>query len=463
MTIRNIGPNSTYATIADAMGAAIGGDTLQLEPGYGDEAALVTVQNLTVTGEDSSRHVDLTLGAGIGDLTLGGEAGFRVNDNSGANTITGNEGRNIISVSGGADVVHGGGGTDRLIVDYASATATVTATVTGVTDGGANSVTFDGVERLTLLTGAGNDTITTSDGNSIVMSADGNDTITVGDGRNFISAGIGNDTVTTGDGGNKVDGGAGDNTITTGEGVDRVRTGGGNDTIMTGGEADRVQVRGGQDTLDAGAGADRLIVSYGDSVANVTGGVTGGTLAAGYAGVIADADGDLVNFSNVESFSVTTGKGNDNLTTGGGGDMLSGGGGQDRFDAGAGADALFGGGGADTLIGGLDADVLTGGSGVDTFLFTALADSRTDGMDLLADLRGDDVIDLSQIDADATQAGDQAFVLVDDFSGTAGEARFFHYGVTGRTYLSLDVDGDGAADARIAIEGDRAEFDNFVL
>ena len=462
MTIRNVGANA-YPTIASAMADSIGGDTINLKAGYSDEAATVTAQNMMIDGGVSSTNIALQLGAGIGDITLLGSAGFDVTDNSGNNTITGNAGRNTFEVSSGADVIHGGGGVDRLVIDYSSVAATITGTVGGVTDGGIHSVTFDGVENFTIRTGAGNDTITTADGDNKIKTLDGNDTITTGDGRSNIASGAGNDTVTAGDGGNKVNGGAGDNSITTGDGKDSIHTRTGNDTVITGGDADVTMVSGGIDSVNSGTGHDQLIVRYSAATSDVIGTLSAGTLAAGYDGSVADSAGNSVTYSGTENFNITTGHGNDNLTTGGGRDVLSTRAGDDRLDAGDGRDELAGGGGADTLIGGKGADHLTGGQGGDVFLFRSLGDSRTNGMDRLWDLQNADTIDVGQIDADMSQAGNQDFVLVGAFTGVAGQATFLYDSGANQTYLSLDANGDSVADFALALEGDCRGFENFVL
>jgi Ca2+-binding RTX toxin-like protein len=150
MTIRTVGPNSTYRTIAAAVDASAAGDIISLEDRYSNERAVLTVQDLTVMGGPTSRNIELVLGVGINDVTLDGLANIRVLDNTGSNTITGNDGNNGLWVSGGADVVHGGDGRDRLVVDYRGAVTSVVATAGSVTDGGTNSVTFDGIEDLAM-------------------------------------------------------------------------------------------------------------------------------------------------------------------------------------------------------------------------------------------------------------------------------------------------------------------------
>ncbi|MEJ5991244.1 calcium-binding protein [Ramlibacter sp. PS3R-8] len=480
MTIRNVGPSSTYPTIAAAVGASAAGDTIRLAPGYSDERAVLTVQDLTVQGAASSRNIDLELGLGINNVTLAGFADIDVWDNSGNNAITGNSGDSILRVSGGADVVIGGDGVDRLVVDYSDAVASVIGTVTGVTDGGTRSVTYDAsVENFTIQTGSGDDTVTTGDGDNVLNTRGGNDTITtghgdsrvstgggndtvgVGNGQNTVHSGAGDDTVTTGDGDNRVNAGNGNNTVTTGDGADILTTGSGDDTLLTAAGDDRVQVRGGIDTLDAGTGNDVLTVDYSHLLTNVTGNPTAGTPASGYTGLVADTAGNSVNYSGVESFNITTGTGDDRVRTGGGDDTLSGGQGDDLLQASGGDDVLNGSGGADTLRGGQGADVLTGGRGTDSFSFDNL--DSMGRADLITDLQAQDFIDLSRIDADVNAIGDQAFVFVDSFNGAAGEATVTYLAGRDVTRFDFDTDGDSSADITIVAAGNQNSFDNFVL
>ncbi len=121
---------------------------------------------------------------------------------------------------------------------------------------------------------------------------------------------------------------------------------------------------------------------------------------------------------------------------------------------------IEGGSGADTVVGGLGADTLTGGDGADTFLFRSFADSFAGGRDLITDLQSADIIDLRQVDANTTLAGDQAFTKVAAFTHHAGEATLQFDGL--KTVLGLDVNGDGVADAAINMTGDQTGFSNFL-
>ena len=150
-----------------------------------------------------------------------------------------------------------------------------------------------------------------------------------------------------------------------------------------------------------------------------------------------------------------TGNGVANTLDGGAGnDFLFGLAGDDTLIGGAGNDTLDGGSNDDLLFGGSGGDSLTGGSGADTFLFTNISDmSLGDGPgDHIVDFeRGIDRIDLSGIDANVNAAGNQSFVIVDEFTGSAGQLKAIpEWRGTGQAWL-MDVDGDGAADGRIMV------------
>lgn len=144
-------------------------------------------------------------------------------------------------------------------------------------------------------------------------------------------------------------------------------------------------------------------------------------------------------------------------------DVLFGGQRGDTLTGGSGHDNIHGGGGADLIIGGVGADMLTGGKGADTFVYSSILDTRVAFRDLIHDLHKADIIDLSAIDADSGQDGDQAFAVVSAFTGHAGEAVLSYDAAFHRTSLSLDVDGDGAADGEILMDGRHTAFDHFVL
>ena len=215
----------------------------------------------------------------------------------------------------------------------------------------------------------------------------------------------------------------------------------GDDELFGGDQNDVLFGGAGGDLLDGGRGFD--YASYTDATAGVTLDILAPGSNAG------DAAGD--RYVRVENL---VGSNFDDAISGGNvANVLLGRGGDDVIDGRGGADLIDGGGGADTL---------TGGQGYDTFRYRSVAESRVGRRDDILDFdRAFDMIDLSAIDADATVAGNQAFTFIGqggDFTGTAGELRYF----VGR--VQADVDGDGAADLVIGMNGlARMNEDDFVL
>ena len=136
--------------------------------------------------------------------------------------------------------------------------------------------------------------------------------------------------------------------------------------------------------------------------------------------------------------TLTGGVGADSVLGEAGDDRLSGSGGNDTLLGGAGYDALMGGDGADRLAGGSEGDVLIGGAGADAFVFASVSD----GNDRIQDFTRaqGDRIDLSAIDADATTAGNQAFLFAD--------------GIAFAAYQPGTVRTSKASDGTITVEAD---------
>ena len=135
-------------------------------------------------------------------------------------------------------------------------------------------------------------------------------------------------------------------------------------------------------------------------------------------------------------------------------------GGADAFFGGAGSDTLNGGAGDDLLVGGLGMDQLIGGSGADAFKFVSADDSSANSIfsDTIWDFCREegDKIDLSQIDANTKQSGDQAFIFNESSNVWYWPSKF----ETGKLYfnkltemLGADVNGDNKADFMINVKG----------
>jgi Ca2+-binding RTX toxin-like protein len=219
-------------------------------------------------------------------------SGLTFDTNDGTDSLLGGTGSDTFVFAGttnltAADVIKASTGTDSIRLDNGSATTGIGAAVTvglgvitgvesitvndlgaldtngdvSVTFGAAyaqTSVTVDGsqldlgetltvdananasTEVVSLIGGAGADTLTGGAANDNIQGGSGSDNL-VGNG--------GNDTIDTGSGNNVVDGGAGNDTITGGSGNDSL-TGGADSDVINGGAA--------ADTLVGGAGADNL-------------------------------------------------------------------------------------------------------------------------------------------------------------------------------------------------------------
>ncbi|MEM0942661.1 MAG: Ig-like domain-containing protein, partial [Pseudomonadota bacterium] len=221
-----------------------------------------------------------------------------------------------------------------------------------------------------------------------------------------------------------------------GEDNDSLFGGLGDDTLM-GGE--------GADLLDGGEGSDTA--SYDDA----PGGVDVDLI--GFAAPRGDAVGDeLVSIENLTGSDF-----NDRLRGDNNANRLEGGGNSDLLVGRGGDDELIGGAGRDVLIGGLGVDRMEGGAGPDFFLFTSVEEFGPGftRRDRIEDFDAIDVIDLSRLDADTMQGGDQAFTFIGQsgFSGAAGELRIAPQAVNDYTLVLGDIDGDSRPDFQLELAG----------
>ena len=212
-------------------------------------------------------------------------------------------------------------------------------------------------------------------------------------------------------------------TIANGVLIEKARGGTGDDTITGNEAANRLWGKAGEDVLHGRSGNDVL---YGGGGADV---LRGGR-----------SDDRLYGGGN-----------KDMLHGGSSDDRLYGGGNKDMLHGGSGDDRLYGGSGNDVIRGGSGADILTGGAGADRFDFNAAHHSNPDHADTIKDFQsGIDILDLRSIDADSTQAGNQAF----DFIGRAQFSDAGQLRMTmsdGDPYVAADRDGDGHADMSIRL------------
>lgn len=340
--------------------------------------------------------------------------------------LSGTMGDDRIGGSHTADIIHGRAGDDL------------------IEGGRGDDLLYGNNGNDTLLGGAGNDTLHGNAGNDLLRGGGGDDMLYGGAGSDTLFGGVGDDVLDGGLGRDELHGGAGNDTLLGGRGHDTLFGGAGHDELRGGGGNDELRGGLGNDTLFGGVGDDSL---YGGAGHDELHGGGGNDLLRGGAG----------------RDTLFGGGGNDSLFGGGGRDELHGGAGDDLLFGGAGDDTLFGGAGDDVLTGGAGADVLYGGAGADRFVFLDISDSPLGaGRDRIMDFqRGEDLLDLRQIDADIARPGNQALA----FAGTQQAANSVWYVRSGdELILRGDVDGDGRADFAIALAGlDRLGADDFLL
>ena len=266
-----------------------------------------------------------------------------------------------------------------------------------------------------------------------------------------MNGGAGNDLIKGGHGNDAIDGGSGVDTVDyAGFGGNATVNLNGGGSSSGGGDNDSIV---GVENIVGGNFADRLSATPGASVVH---GGSGGDTIFGLGG----AD---------ELFGED---GNDKLQGGDGDDILRGDDGRDSLTGGAGADQLFGGDDLDRMVGGSGDDVLVGGAGrdilrgdsigvtggSDLFDFNAISDSAAGRQrDIIQDfVQGEDLIDLSDIDADTASAADNAFNFIGTanfFNGVASDLRFEVSASGLHTIISGDVNGDRTPDFQVHLLG----------
>ncbi|MFT4012082.1 MAG: Hint domain-containing protein [Paracoccus sp. (in: a-proteobacteria)] len=362
--------------------------------GGGDDTLLGLAGNDTIDGGEGSDSIDGGEGAdyliwegssdgGDSDVVIGGDGHVPVYDGQNVTEVTGSENYTFDPYN------HNGGDTLALNLDSDSAvTLTYSSTEAGTaTDANGNTVEFSGIERIIL--GDGDNTVDASGAEIIyqdgadhyvgirLYSGAGDDTITGSDGTDYIDSGDGDDIVYGGDGNDVIETGGGDDYAYGEDGDDGFRWGdGSNDTDI------------GNDYYDGGSGSNTLNAwqysTDGSGVHVVLDSDSSGDIDA-----LGNAEGHL----RFENFS--------NLRTGVGNDIIDG---RDsnvdgyRVYADSGNDLIYGSGGDDTIEGGEGADTIIGGQGNDfismngdIFASTSLPDSSVDTLVLEDDFGSDTV------------------------------------------------------------------------
>ncbi len=321
---------------------------------------------------------------------------------------------------------------------------------------------FQVVENKTFNGTAGNDALTGGNGNDNLIGNAGNDTLTGGYGADTLSGGDGLDTLKGGLGTDNLSGGLGNDAFIFNSlaeiGSDSYSN---RDTITDFAAGDKINFSAIAGLSFVGVGSDFSGVAnqvrvYDDYNATALQIDTNGDKYADLSLALPDnlVIEETTAGSNV--FQVATdktlngGSKNDSLSGGNANDTLNGNAGFDSLTGGFGADTLNGGDGGDTLVGGAGTDSLTGGAGNDVFKYVSLSDvNNAYPYETITDFAAGDKIDLSAIDANPTQTGDQAFSFLGNsyFTG-AGSELYYSFGT-----LYGDVNGDTYTDFSITITG----------
>jgi Ca2+-binding RTX toxin-like protein len=384
---------------------------------------------------NSMEHIDVATGGGTENITVGdltrtgvtqvaidlGAFGLGVPDGQ-ADTVTlnGTGGSDTITVSGSGTEVAVAGLPELVTIDHPDTFDTLTI------DGGNGADIINaaalppGIMSLVIDGGAGNDTITGSQGADLLLGGDGNDTVIGGRGNDVALLGNGNDTFiwNPGDGSDTVEGGAGTDTLVfnganIGENIDIAANGSrvrlardvGNVVMDLGGiEHIQLNTLGGADTVTVNdlTGTDATQIAIGLAAQGTQQGdgqpdtvIVNGT-AAGNDQISITSSGASILVNGLAAQVSITGAdpGVDTLVVNGlGGDdvinasRLAAGRIDLTINGGDGNDTITGSSGNDTVIGGRGNDVALLGAGDDTFIW-----NPGDGSDTVDGQAGNDTL-----------------------------------------------------------------------
>ena len=333
----------------------LGSETITMTGGdniiVGDNAEVLFSQG----GLDRVRSLEPDLGA-LDDIVSGGEADIVIGGAAGDDLDAG-DGQNIVIGDNGD-------------LDFEPSTRRLISAETIAPQIGGNDVINTGAGADVIFGGIGWDDITSGDGDNVVLGDNGRldnnvdndldtlDTVTT----TASSAGGGDDSITSGNGNDILLGGLGSDSVSS-TGGDNIAIGDNADIVYTAGQLTLIEskepVLGADDVILTGAGAD--IIFGGTASDNVTAGAGSDVILGDHGRYDAsDANGTVIS-------SIFTA-----ATDGGAGDWISAGGGDDDVVGGQGSDRVYGDGGDDNLIGGHnmaggsdEGDLLDGGTGDD--------------------------------------------------------------------------------------------------
>jgi len=229
-------------------------------------------------------------------------------------------------------------GVTRVIVNAGDGNDTVdasTLTLPSTLDGGNGADTLDGGTLADSISGgAGTDTLTGNDGADTIDGGAGPDGIDGNAGADVLTGGVGADA-------DSIDGGADNDTITGGDGDDFLRGGTGNDSVLGEAGDDTLWDDGGADVLSGGSGIDGADVSAAAPVSVTLDGQPNDGAAGQGLNVLPDVEDAFAESTNAGgAIAIVGNDGPNNLGASNGPATIAGG---------AGADLLYGGTFDDTI------------------------------------------------------------------------------------------------------------------
>lgn len=221
----------------------------------------------------------------------------------------------------------------------------------------------------------------------------------------------------------------------TGQVTGEILTGGGNDTVAGGGFDDRIGDGAGGNWLAGGDGADRITIgntALDGRIDHVFGGVMGGADTSTNDTILFSVEGTFTGVNVYLGAGYATAVGSNALIA-----VMTG------IENAVGTDyndSLIGSAAGNVLIGGYGADWMVGNGGADVFRFNFHHDAAGDQVRDLRRSEGDR-IDLSGVDANIANPGDDAFVFrTTHTTDAAGELVVTNFGVGARVDLYVDAD-----------------------
>lgn len=421
--------------IGDVLSGGAGADTLR--GGAGDDVIYATGSGATDSDPDwlFGASGDDSLYAAENDSAFGGTGDDSLFAEYAAGSLHGDSGDDVLFASSGGDTLDGGAGNDT--VSYARVPGSGGHVGGHVIDLALTTQQATGGSGFDLLMGLENvigsnadDTLSGTDGDNIIEGGRGNDSLTGGGGRDTASyGGAGADVAVD----LRIIGGqdTGGAEVDTLDGFSNLIGGAGNDALTGGVGRNIIEGGAGNDIIDGRIGVDLADYSHAATTVQVNLALT---TAQNTRGAGTDT---LISMEDVRGSAFADG--------------LAGSAAQNRIDGGAGDDTLVGAANNDTLTGGLGADRLRGGTGFDTFDFNATSESTARAPDLILDFIGagaswGDLIDLADIDADTTVAGNQAFSL-----GLRGAGGLTLVNVGSDTLVRGNTDADAAFEIAILL------------